>query len=366
MTTTAFTDLKTLLTELDQGPFVSLYFQMAPARQAAKNRLIIKQLYKTAASQFSESFPDLAWQPYERQLTPLLTDIPYWQDELPTSFGIITSAAHTTLLRLDTAVEPQACVSSWPNLLPQIAAQQLAYNFDLLCLNQDSFQLYQVEAGNANLITLPETAPTTLQQALGTEISGGDLNFHAHTGGNGGHVSYHGHNTIDAEKEIDHRNYYQAVADYFQKVTAKRQRALILFALPENQSLFRQLAKNPYLAEHLTLERSPLNLSQSELTAAIKPLQAKWQTELLAIVSERYELAINQKLITADHEELRTAALAGQIDTLLINQTQLTAPVADWLLEICDQTLRYQGRVRIFPAADYPATEAITAIKRYR
>lgn len=366
MTTTTFTDLKTLLSELDQGPFVSLYFSMAPARQANKNRLTIKQLFKSAATQFSQDFSDLDWQPYEQQLTPLLTDIPYWQDELPTSFGIITSAAHTTVLRLDTTVESQACVSSWPNLLPQIAAQQLAFNFDLLCLNQDSFQLFQVNTGVPEAISLPDDAPTTLQKALGTEVSGGDLNFHAHTGGHGEHVSYHGHNTADAEKEIDHRNYYQAVADYIREITAKRQRALVLFALPENQSLFRPLAKNIYLAEHLTIERSPISLTNSELTTALKPLQTKWQAELLSIVHERYDLAANQKLIVSEPEELRNAALAGQIDTLLIDQAQLTGTTPDWLLEICDQVLRYQGRVRIFPTADYPAAEAVTAIKRYR
>ncbi|MFC6170403.1 baeRF6 domain-containing protein [Loigolactobacillus jiayinensis] len=366
MTTTTFTDLKTLLNELDQGPFVSLYFQMAPARQADKNRLAIKQLFKSAATQFSDCFPDLAWQPYEQQLTPLLTDIPYWQDNLPTSFGIITSAAHTTLLRLDTAVENQVCVSSWPNLLPQIAAQQLAFNFDLLCLNQDSCQLFAVNTGVAEAINLPADAPTTLQKALGTEVTGGDMSFHAHAGGHGAHVSYHGHNTADAEQEIDHRNYYQAVADYLKDFTAKRQRALILFALPENQSLFRQLVKNPYLAENLTIERSPLNLSTNDLAEALKPLQTQWQAELLAIVRERYDLAANQKLIASDREELRTAALAGQIDTLLLDQDQLDTTTPDWLLELCDQVLRYQGRVRIFPAADYPATEAVVAIKRYR
>ncbi|MFL2029974.1 baeRF6 domain-containing protein [Loigolactobacillus zhaoyuanensis] len=366
MTTTTFTDLKTLLNELDQGPFVSIYFEMAPARQADKNRLTIKQLYKTVAQQFSADFPNLSWQPYEQQLTPLLTDIPYWQDELPTSFGIITSAAHTTLLRLDTAVAAQACVSSWPNLLPQIAAQQLAFNFDLLCLNRDSFQLYQVNAGIAEPVTLTEEAPTTLQKALGTEVSGGDLNFHSHAGGHGEHASYHGHNTADAEREIDHRNYYQAVADYLRETTTKRQRALVLFALTENQSLFRQLARNPYLAEHLTIERSPLNLTNGTLASELEPLQTEWQAELLAIIRERYDLAVSQKLVTTEREELRTAALAGQIDTLLIDRESITSPAADWLLEICDQVLRYQGRVRIFPTADYPANESVAAIKRYR
>lgn len=364
-TTLTQTNLKSLLAKLDQGPFISLYLPIEQTRQSTKNRLVLKQLQKSAAEQFTANYPALDWEKFDRQLDQLPEDLLASDSDLPQSFGVIVSATQQVVFPLKIDVEPQVNVADWPNLLPYIGTQQLAVNFDLLTLNQDSFVLYEVSEGEVHELELPGDAPTNLQKALGTELSGGETNFRSFTNGQSGGVGVHGHNTLDAEKEIDHRNYYQAVADYLNGLIAERKRAVILFALPENQSLFRQINKNPYVSEQLSIQKSPLNLSLTQLESEIAPLQKQWQAGLVAILQDRYDAARSQQLALSDRTEILEAARMGRIDTLLISRSEVLTAPSDWLLELSDQVLQYQGRVRILPEDDYPATEPVVAIARY-
>lgn len=363
---TTLTDLKTLLEELDKGPFISLYFPVDKNPMNDKNRLVLKQLQKTAAEHFGANYSQLDWEKFSQRMSQQLETLFDDNNELPMSFGVILSETQQIVLPLNIEVEPQVSVCDWPNLLPQIVAQQRIVNFDLLALNQDSFKFFEVNAGSVKALELAEDAPSNLQKALGTEKSGGETNFRSFTNGQGGGAGYHGHNTLDAEKEIDHRNYYQAVADYLNRVIAERKRAVVLFALPENQSLFREICKTPYLSENLSVQKSPLNLSLQELATEIDPLiKVQWQSGLLNILKERYDTARSQQLALSDHSEILEAARFGKIDTLIINQNQIDHDLSTWLLELSDQVLRYRGKVRIFPEDDYPGEEPVVAILRY-
>lgn len=366
MTTQTLTNLKTLLDELDNGPFISMYFPVDKNPFNDKNRLVLKQLQKTATDEFAKNYPQLEWDKFEKQVAQISDELLDPNKEFPDSFGVITSESQQIVLPLNTEVEPIVNVCDWPNLLPYIAAQQMEVNFDLLALNQDSFELFEVNGGQVTKLEVADDAPTTLKKALGTELSGGETNFRSFTNGQGGGSGFHGHNTLDAEKEIDHRNYYQAVVDYLNDIIADRKRAVVLFALPENQSLFREICNNPYLSENMSVQKSPLNLSLSELADELAPVQEQWQAGLLNVLKGRYDAAQSQKLLLSDRSEILDAAWFGKIDTLMIKQNEIEAEPADWLLELTDQVLRYQGKVRIFPEEEYPAEEPVVAIARYK
>lgn len=101
------------------------------------------------------------------------------------------------------------------------------------------------------------------------------------------------------------------------------------------------------------------------MKSEIAPLQKQWQAGLVAILQDRYDAARSQQLALSDRTEILEAARMGRIDTLLINRSEVLTAPSDWLLELSDQVLQYQGRVRILPEDDYPATEPVVAIARY-
>ncbi|PIO83146.1 hypothetical protein BSQ39_05925 [Loigolactobacillus backii] len=379
MVTTHYIDLKTLLNDLQHGPFVSIYLNTLPLRnEAEKSQITYKNLLKEAKEQFTTLFPETNWSAFEAQLTPLLSDATFWRDQLSVSLGIIVNQNEMMVTRLNAAVTQRVSVSRFPDLMPIINNSQRQFDYTLLCLNQDSFRLFKYQGQRFNEIILPEDAPTTLKRALGDEIKGGDLNFR--TNGDGaGSVSYHGHNAKDEETEIDHRNYYQAIDDYLiDHVDSKR---LILFGLSENQALFRQLSKNSALAQHLRITASPANLSKEQIQKQTEPLHQQWAAAIVAITLDRYQNAIPQRKTLTTSQDLVLAAKAGQIDTLLLAQDGFAAGIMtadgldqstsigqrhNLLFDLSDYTLNFGGKVVIIPSEQMPEGQTACAISRYR
>jgi hypothetical protein len=237
--------------------------------------------------------------------------------------------------------------------------------------------LYAQRDGRFIEIELPADAPRTLTEALGTEKRGGDLNFNASPvhGAN-----YHGHNAKAEERDIDQRNYYQQVATYVQAYSQRTQRPLILMGLPHNQAVFRAINKNPYLSQHLMIDKSPSNLTLGAMQTATEPVQTKWHTQLADIMMERYDQAQSRQLAIDDPFDMIRPALSGRIDTLIVAADANVAgglptttveqpdPVAapDNLIDdLVDVVMAMNGQIRIIPADRMPVETAALAIMRY-
>lgn len=376
-------DLTTLLQARQDGPFVSIYLETNPViNDLNQQKLAYRQAVSTAKIQFNEHFPHKLWQPIDQQLIPLITDNDFWLNTQSAWIGLIANADQLFIFKLNTPVKHQVTVATMPTVLPIIKDQQQTFDFDLLCLNEDSFTLYQKDGQTLTQVNLPDDAPVTLQRALGTEVRGGDLNFHSGPTGGGNHnVSYHGHNTKDEEREIDQRNYYQTVDQYLlTNYSRPTNRRLILCALPQNQAVFRQLTKNPYLLNHLRVEKSAVGLSKSEIGSLLAPIQSNWQEILNQINLERFDSAQSQKLTLADPFMMITPAISGRIQTLLVaedsrvngtitaNGATLTdsASTPDNLIDdLADIVLAFGGNVQLLPANQFPTQTKVAAILRY-
>ena len=96
-------------------------------------------------------------------------------------------------------------------------------------------KLYEVSNKQVKEVSLPEGAPVDVVTALGSELTGGGLNFSSNGGGGARDgVTFHGVNPKDEEVEIDWVNYYQAVDTYLKdSFENPEQWPIYLFALPE-------------------------------------------------------------------------------------------------------------------------------------
>lgn len=89
-----------------------------------------------------------------------------------------------------------------------------------------------------------------------------------------GQASYHGHADRASEEEIDRRRYYQAVDTYLlDHYSNPNQRRLILFGLPENIAVFREISRNPHLSGSMQVEQNPGNMSLGDIDLALDDLR---------------------------------------------------------------------------------------------
>ena len=84
-------------------------------------------------------------------------------------------------------------------------------------------------------------------------------------------VAYHGFSAKNEEVEIDHVNYYQAVDNYFKNEFPNEENLpLYLFALPENQTLFKKIAKQVTSKKMLVLRHRLLHYPHNKLPSVRK------------------------------------------------------------------------------------------------
>ncbi|WP_047998845.1 hypothetical protein [Lactiplantibacillus herbarum] len=378
METMVKNDLTQLMQQRDAGPFIAIYLNTAAVlNDLNRRRLQLKQLVNEAETQMAHHFPQTDFAPFNAQLNQIMTDNAFWLKHTGPQTGIITNGQDLHIFDLQYPTDNQVIVNSMPAIRPILADRQHQFDFDLLALNEDTISMYEQRGGYFVELEMPADAPTTLTGALGTEKRGGDLNFNSSPvhGAN-----YHGHNAKAEERTIDQQNYYQQVAQYVQAHSQKSQRPLILMGLPHNQAVFRAINKNPYLSQHLMIDKSPKNLTLAEMQTATEPVQTKWHTQLADILLERYDQAKSQQLAADDPFDMIRPALNGQIDTLIVaadaqvagslpvTDVGMTEPIAapDNLIDdLVDVVMARNGQIRIIPTDRMPTETAALAIMRY-
>jgi len=378
MDTMVKNDLTQLMAQRDAGPFIAIYLNTAAVlNDLNRQRLEFKQLVNEARTQLAQRFPSVSFQPFREQFERLIGDNDFWLQHTGPQTGLIANEEQVMIFDLQYPTDNQVIVNSMPAIRPILADRQHEFDFDLLALNEDSLMMYQQRQGNFTIVDLPSEAPATLQDTLGTEKRGGDLNFNSSPvhGAN-----YHGHNAKAEEREIDQKNYYQQVAQYMQDYSQTTQRPLILMGLPHNQSLFRQINKNPYLSEYLSIPKSPKNLSLGAIQTATEAIQTKWHTQLADIMLDRYDKAQSKQLALSDPFGMIKPALSGRIEMLIVassanvagtlpsTEVLLDDPIAqpDNLIDdLVDVVMAKNGQVRIIPADKMPTNTGALALLRY-
>ena len=259
-----------------QGPFVTFVLNTHVAHQDInKDILAFKNLGKSAKARFEKRFSDFDWAPFQNKIESLAADAAFWRNDTK-SITIIFTKDHTFIYNQNVPVDNQYYVGKKPYLLGIIKDNQFTHNYYLLTLNRDSMGLYRVKDHTVTPVTLPEEAPTDLVSTLGDELTGGSLNYSSGGSANGSGkegLTYHGVNAKDEEVEIDWINYYQAIDAYLREAFENAEKLPIyLYALPENQSMFKKVAKNSYLKTNIGFPSSPAQATISDIKAGAKKI----------------------------------------------------------------------------------------------
>lgn len=245
-----------------------------------------------------------------------------------------------------------------------------------MALNRDSMQLYLVENSRVTKVDLPDDAPTDLVGTLGDELTGGNLNYStkAGSGYNGSSkegVAYHGVNTKDQEVQIDWTNYYQAIDNYLKDTFVNPDQLPIrLYALPENQTLFKKIAKNTCLKTDTAVSSSPAQVSISEIEKAAE----KINQELEKNETATYNLLLDKKYVD-QLADIAPAAEEGKISHFFISTANLVDETTEMsneefdrrkvLNQVTNKILNTGGKVFILDQQASPDEKSLVAILRY-
>ncbi len=182
----------------------------------------------------------------------------------------------------------------------------------------------------------------------------------------------------DADNERFFRAVDKAVAEH---VSVPSGVPLILAALSENLTAFRNVSKNPaLLPEDLSVD--PFALSAEELRARAWSVVEKHYLARLAKISEDFGLAQARQQGTSDLSDAAKAAVAGQIATLLVDADQvqpgkidatgaiqtgnLAEPCTDDKLDdLAELVLKMGGDVVVVPSEHMPTKTGLAAIFRF-
>lgn len=271
-------------------------------------------------------------------------------------------------------------MGAYPYVHPLIEAYQFTNDFHVLVLNGENFEIYRGNSSGIDKIEIEdEDAPTTLENALGDELDGGELTHGTFGGprGSSGGQSFHGHNETSQEKEIDRRNYFRQVSRYVNDHYSKEENLpLIVYALTENASLFRELTNNKYLSDY-QIEKSGSGISKQEIESEVLELLMKIRQDEQSALVKRFRETSPEFRIENIKEDLAVSAIQGRIEELAIKkgyqtkgrisesgQVDETADV-DFVEELIYKTLQSKGQVEIISDDLMPEEFNIVARLRY-
>ncbi|MBO0471951.1 hypothetical protein JZO66_15440 [Enterococcus sp. DIV0242_7C1] len=368
--------LSVLFSDDVHGPFVTFILNTHVAHQdVEKDSLAFKNFGKAAKIRFEKKYKTLSWAPFQDKIDALLADASFWRNATK-SVSIIFTENDVFIHRLDVPVNDQYYVDDRPYLLGIIKNNQFNYRYYLMALNRDSMQLYLVENSRVTKVDLPDDAPTDLVGTLGDELTGGNLNYStkAGSGYNGSSkegVAYHGVNTKDQEVQIDWTNYYQAIDNYLKDTFVNPDQLPIrLYALPENQTLFKKIAKNTYLKTDTAVSSSPAQVSINDIEKAAE----KINQELEKNETATYNLLLEKKYVD-QLADIAPAAEEGKISHFFISTANLVDETTEMsneefdrrkvLNQVTNKILNTGGKVFILDQQASPDEKSLVAILRY-
>lgn len=309
----------------DEGPFITI---VSPATFVAtemnKDRLHFKNLIRDVRDKFKEKYPNVNYDPYESALNDFYEDRSLWSGGAQSLLFVINKTK-SDVISLGIEVSPYSYVASVPYIIPLIQDIQFLTHFYLLTLNRDSFKLFEVRDRSLHEVNLPEDAPSTLEDALGSDVS---VSGFPHGSGRvvqGDNRGYYGGvSATRDERSVDRVNYFYAVDRFLSESEVLEHNLPIeLFALPENRSVYLDLSKLINLDRDMGILSSPEDFNSSKIleeTLTAIEMKNKRTIAHLFDTLDRYKAAGR---VQNDASKISELSEYGAVSSLYITKERL-------------------------------------------
>nr|WP_252892826.1 hypothetical protein [Lentilactobacillus otakiensis] len=167
-------------------------------------------------------------------------------------YHLIRTSVGEADYRIENAIDFLLLLSEAPNM-----------DYTLIELNRDNSKLYKLANKRVTALEVKDY-PTTVKEALGDELRGGELNFSAR----GGNAQYHGHNETTQEKKIDQERYYRVLMDFLKNNQELSEHQFVLMGLSQNINLFKKINNGLHLA-NFEVDQSVQNDTPTEIATLV-------------------------------------------------------------------------------------------------
>jgi len=321
-------------------------------------------------------------------LEQLSRDAPFWNHRTD-GLAVLASPTDFQVFDLQQSVDELAIVADSFHTKPLIRSLYATDRFQVLCITLAETALYE---GNRNSIDRVELVdvPKTIEEALGEELTEPHQTVASYGDGSGGPNSghgspamFHGHGDNKDEMPIDRARFFRAVdRAILEHHSRPSGLPLLLAALPQHQTHFRQLTCNPSLID-AGIEIDPMSLSADQIRElAWQALEPIYEQKLSQRV-DQYHTAKAHGRGSDDLPSILSAALAGRVSDLYvasdhhiagkidaINGTmvpgELSNPEIDDVLDdLAEIVMGMDGEVLVLQSDEMPSKTGVAATYRF-
>ena len=377
-----FQHLKPLLAEYPP-PCLSLYQPtFRPFPDVQQNPVRYRNLLRDLKSTLAQKYPDADAKSLLEPMERLLEDENFWthpQDGI----AVFSAGGFFHVEKVQRPLPELAAVDEHLYLNPLVRVFQSDDSYQILSLDREGVKLVQGNRYVVDEIVLAPSVPRTISEALGERVAlQGTHNKGSSGPGRPGHAgagAFHGHGSKRDDPDLDRERFFRVIDRAILEGHSKpSELPLILAALPEYQTHFRELSHNPYLLED-GIHMNGAALAPEALRAeAWKVMEPRYHARLTQILDE-YGAATARALATDDLTHAVEFATDGRIGTLIIEADRRIPgeidgrlprhvdgdEAGDILDDLAERVLRTGGQVIVAPKGSMPTNTGLAAIFRY-
>lgn len=363
-------------------PCLSLYqptHRKFPDNQ--QDSIRFKNLIKVLEESLAQEYAPRERESLLAPLRSLLDDPDFWQHTLD-GLAVLRSPEMFRVIHLQRSVPELAIVAKSFHVKPIIRIMQSLDRYQVLALDRRSIKMYEGDRDVLDELELAAGVPRTIEDALGEQLTEPYLTASARRGSAGGQGIFHGHGSKKDEVDSDTERFFRAVGRAIEEQHSRPSGLpLVLAALPEYHTLFRNVSQNQAIIES-GIDVHPDSLSIDELRQrAWQAYEPHYRARIDGAV-EQFHAARPAGLSGDDLSDVVSAASSGRIDTLLLDAERhipgyidengrlayadLESPdTGDVLDEVGEQVLRTGGHTLVLPSNRMPSDSGAAAIYRY-
>ncbi len=370
-----------LLSLLDKHgpPCISLYqFTHRHHPDSLQDPIRYRNLLRQMEGSLQQKYEKREVRSLLEKFEPLTQDEEFWNHRTD-GLAMLAAPDLFEVFELQRPVRENLIVADTFYLKPLLRISQSADRYQILCLTRDRAWLLEGDRDTLDPVELIDT-PSTIAEALGTELTPQHQSVRSAVGQT---PIYHGVGQKKEEVDRDRDRFFRAVdrgvMEHHSKPTGL---PLMLVALKEYHTPFRNLSRNPHLLT-MGVDVDPGAIGLEELRVLAWEQMEPLYLERLALLVREFQMARTRGLGYDDVAEVAAATVAGRVQNLLVEADRqipgrvdaqsgkiesgaLSNPeIGDVLSDLAGLVLRMKGQVVIVPKERMPTDTGVAATCRF-
>ncbi len=369
----------------NEGTCLSLYMPTHRSHpDNVKDPINFKNLVKSLEDSLLEKYSSKEVIELIQPFESLLNDKALWNHSSD-GLAVFSSGSFFKTVALPVSFEAFTDVANFFYTKPLRKYLQSVDRFHILGISLHDMQLFEGNRHGIVKVDLPDKFPTTIETALGDDLTDKHLTVTSHggVGGESGNM-HHGHGSKKDEVDIDAERFFRKISREIQEQFSKPSGLpLILATLTEHHSVFQGVSNNPLLLPN-GIQINYKAVSEEQLAKAAWEVMEPEYFKKLNGFAEAYRQAEADKIGSANPEEVAKAAAEGRVKMLLLEEgkqiggtvvdkavgtiklADINEPeVGDLLYDIGALVTSMGGEVVVIPKEKMPVDSGLAAIYRY-